>query len=102
MFVGGALIGLTTTAAGRIGKAIFPAALHWPHMERMTSTTLADVAPIDWRSAILTTVRRASALALVLINDCSPVTPLPSLLSRSRGDCSLACSDQADGLRARG
>jgi hypothetical protein len=91
------MISLTTTAAGRIGEAIFPVALYGPHIERMTSITLADIVPTDWRSAIPTTTGYASALTLVLIDDCSSVRRLLSSLSWLRTDCSLACGDHTDG-----
>jgi hypothetical protein len=97
MFVGGTMISVTTTAAGRIGEAIFPFALYWPHIERMTSTTLADIVPTDWRSAILATNGYASALTLVLIDHRSSVRRLLSSLSWLRADCSLACGDHTDG-----
>ncbi len=80
MFVGGALISLTAAAIGRIGEAIFSVALYRPHIERMTSTTLADFIPIYRRSAILTAASCAPALALMLIYDWSPRTPFPLVM----------------------
>jgi hypothetical protein len=91
------MIRVTTTAAGRIGEAIFPLTLYWPHIERMTSTTLADMVPTDWRSAILAATGDASAPTLVLMDDCSSVRRLLSSLSWLRADCSLACGDHTDG-----
>lgn len=80
MFVGGALIGLTAAAIGRIGESIVTIALYRPHIQRMTSTTLADFMPIYRRSAILTAVACAPALVLMLIYDWSPGTPFPLVI----------------------
>jgi hypothetical protein len=80
MFVAGAMINLTTAAIGRIGEAIFSIALYRPHIERMTSTTLADFIPIYRRSAILTAAGCAPALALMLAYDWSPGTPFPLVI----------------------
>jgi O-antigen/teichoic acid export membrane protein len=80
MFVAGTLISLTAAAIGRIGEAIFSVALYRPHIERMTSTTLADFIPIYRRSAILTAASCAPALALMLIYDWSPRTPFPLVM----------------------
>ena len=80
MFLAGALISVTAAAIGRIGEAIFSVAFYRPHIERMTSTTLADFIPIYRRSAILTAVACAPALALMLIYDWSPATPFPLVI----------------------
>jgi O-antigen/teichoic acid export membrane protein len=80
MFVGGALISLTAAAIGRIGEAIFTITLYRPHIERMTSTTLADFIPIYRRSAFLTVAACAPALALMLIYNWSPETPFPLVI----------------------
>jgi len=80
MFVGGALISVTGAAIGRIAEAIFSVALYRPHIERMTTTRLVDFIPIYRRSAILTAVACAPALALMLIYDWSPETPFPLVI----------------------
>lgn len=85
MFAAGTLISLTAAAIGRIGEAIFSVALYRPHIERMTSTTLADFIPIYRRSAILTAASCAPALALMLIYDWSPRTPLPLVMAAIAG-----------------
>jgi O-antigen/teichoic acid export membrane protein len=85
MFAAGTLISLTAAAIGRIGEAIFSVALYRPHIERMTSTTLADFIPIYRRSAILTAASCAPALALMLIYDWSPRTPFPLVMAAITG-----------------
>lgn len=80
MFVGGALISLAAAAIGRIGEAIFAVAWYHPHVERMTSTTLADFIPIYRRSAVLTAVACAPAVALMLLYRWSTATPFPLVL----------------------
>ena len=79
-FLLGSLISLTAAAIGRIGEGLFTIALYRRHIQRMTSTTLADFIPIYRRSAILTAAACAPALALMLIYDWSPGTPFPLVL----------------------
>lgn len=81
MFVGGALISLTGAAIGRVGEAIFAIAWYRGHIERMTSTTLADFIPIYRRSAVLTAVACAPAAVLMSIYHWSPATPASLVLS---------------------
>lgn len=75
MFIAGCLVSLTGAAVGRIGEALFSVFIYRPHIERMTSTRLADYIPIYRRSAILTTAACGPALVLMIAYGWSPHVP---------------------------
>ncbi len=77
MFVAGCFFSLTGAAVGRIGEAVFSVALYRPHVERMTSTRLADFLPIYRRSMVLTLAACGPALALMIVYGWSPHVPFP-------------------------
>lgn len=75
LFIAGCFVSLTGAAIGRIGEALFSVALYRPHIERMTSTRLADFIPIYRRSAILTVAACGPALVLMIAYGWSPHIP---------------------------
>ncbi len=75
LFIAGCFFSLTAAAVARIGEALFSIILYRPHIERMTSTLLADFIPIYRRSAVLTAAACGPALALMIVYGWSPSTP---------------------------
>jgi len=75
LFLGGCLLSLTAAAVARIGEALFSIMIYRPHIERMTSTRLADFLPIYRRSAILTAAACGPALALMIVHGWSTQVP---------------------------
>jgi O-antigen/teichoic acid export membrane protein len=79
MFGVGCLFGVTGAALGRVGEAILAIFLYWPHLNRMTETRFADLAPIFLRSLILTSVAVGPAALLMGAYNGSAETPLANL-----------------------
>jgi O-antigen/teichoic acid export membrane protein len=74
-FAAGCMVSLTAAAAARIVDALFAVFLYRPHLNRMTQTSFADLAPIYGRSAILTGFAIAPAGLLMAAFRMSPQVP---------------------------
>ncbi len=75
-FVLGCLHSMAAAAAGRIAEAVLAAAIYRPHLERMTDTRPADLLSIYSRSALLSLVAIAPALAVMGAHGFDPATPM--------------------------